>query len=101
MSTRMTLKTDQVLAIASQIESDNQQLQQLLNDSKTTLDSLSANWTGIAAEQTRASYDTFAGKCFQTYFDVLEQYVKFLRNNVAEQYTQTENTNTRLADAFK
>lgn len=101
MSTRMTLNTDQVLTIASQIESDNQQLQQLLNDSKTTLDSLSANWTGTAAEQTRASYDTFAGKCFQTYFDVLEQYVKFLRNNVAEQYTQTENINTRLADAFK
>lgn len=101
MSTRMILNTDQVLAIASQIESDNQQLEQLLNDSKTTLDNLSANWTGAAADQTRASYDAFAGKYFQTYFDVLEQYVKFLRNNVAEQYTQTESANTRLADAFK
>lgn len=38
---------------------------------------------------------------FQQYYDVLEQYVKFLRTNVFEQYTQTEQANTTLADAFK
>jgi hypothetical protein len=54
-----------------------------------------------AAEQTRSSYETFAGKYFQAYFDVLEQYVKFLRTNVAEQYTEVENLNTQLGDAFK
>lgn len=101
MSSRIVLNSDQVLAIASQIEADNQELQSLLNQSKATLDGLSNAWTGQAAEQTRASYDTFAGKCFQTYFDVLEQYVKFLRANVAEQYSQTETGNIKLADAFK
>ena len=101
MSTQMTIDSEQVLAIASQIESDNQQLQELLNDSKSTVDGLSAYWTGKAADETRASYDSFAGKFFQTYFDVLEQYVKFLRNNVASQYEQIEQVNTQLADAFK
>ena len=101
MSTRTVLNTEQVLAIAAQIESDNQELQNLLNQSKTTLDSLAASWTGTASEQTRASYDTFAGKYFQNYYDLLEQYVKFLRSNVAEQYSQTENANTKLADLFK
>jgi len=101
MSTQITLDSEQVLGIASQIESDNQQLQQLLNDSKAAIDSLSSVWTGQAADETRASYETFAGKFFQTYFDVLEQYVKFLRTNVAEQYVNTETNNTQLAAAFK
>ena len=101
MSTRTVLNTEQVLAIATQIEADNQELQNLLNQSKTTLDNLSSSWTGTASDQTRASYDTFAGKYFQNYYDLLEQYVKFLRSNVAEQYSQTENANTKLADLFK
>lgn len=101
MSTRITIDSEQVLGIATQIESDNQQLQQLLEDSKATLNNLASTWTGGAAEQTRGSYETFAGKYFQSYFDILEQYVKFLRTNVAEQYTEVENLNTQLGDAFK
>ena len=99
--TSITLDSEQVLAIASQIENDNRQLQELLTSSKATIDKLSSTWTGRAAEETRASYDTFAGKFFQTYYDILEQYVKFLRTNVSEQYTETEQVNTQLADAFK
>lgn len=99
--TQITLDSEQVLAIASQIESDNQQLQELLNESKASVDSLSSYWQGKASEETRASYESFAGKYFQMYYDVLDQYVKFLRNNVAAQYEQTEQINTQLADAFK
>lgn len=99
--TQITLDTEQVLAIASQIESDNQQLKQLLEDSKASIDALSAVWTGQAADETRSSYETFAGKFFQTYYDVLDQYVKFLRTNVSEQYSQVEQVNSSIADAFK
>ena len=101
MATRITLDSEQVLAIASQIENDNIQLQELLKQSKSTLDSLSATWTGQASEETRTSYEAFAGKYFQTYYEVLDQYVKFLRSNVADQYTQAEQLNVKLADAFK
>ena len=101
MAEQITIDSEQVLGIATQIENDNQQLQQMLNDSKAAVDSLSSYWNGSAAEETRASYDSFAGKFFQSYFDVLNQYVKFLRTNVAAQYEQTEQVNTQLADAFK
>ena len=100
MATQITLDTEQVLAIASNIESDNQKLQRLLNDSKTTIDNLSATYTGQAAEATRDSYTQFSGKFFQQYFDILDQYVKFLRTNVSQQYNETEQTNIKLADAF-
>ena len=101
MATRITLDSEQVLAIATQIENDNIQLQELLNESKAKLDSLASTWTGQAADETRTSYEAFASKYFQTYYDVLDQYVKFLRNNVADQYSQAEQLNIKLADAFK
>ena len=101
MSTQITLDSEQVLAIASQIENDNKELERLLGESKTTIDNLSSYWTGRAADETRASYDSFAGQFFQQYHDILEQYVKFLRTNVAEQYEQTEQSNVQLADAFR
>ncbi len=100
-NSQITLDTEQVLAIATQLSGDNDHLQQLLNDSKSTVDSLSSYWTGQAAEQTRDKYNEFAGKYFQTFHDVLDQYVKFLQRNVAEDYTSTENVNVQLADAFK
>lgn len=99
--TQMTLDTEQVLSIASQIENDNQQLLELLQESKATVDALSSYWQGKASDETRASYEGFAGKFFQQYHDILDQYVKFLRNNVAAQYEEIEQVNTQLADAFK
>lgn len=98
---QMTLDTEQVMSIASQIENDNNQLKELLETTKATIDSLSSTWTGQAAEETRSSYEEFAGKFFQQYYDILDQYVKFLRTNVAEQYEQTEQVNVQLSDAFK
>jgi len=65
------------------------------------VDALSSMWTGRASDETRASYDSFANKFFQQYQDVLQQYVTFLRRNVAEQYQETENVNVSIADAFK
>ena len=101
MSSQITIDSEQVMSIASQIDSDNKRLQELLTQSKSTVDSLGSVWTGGAADETRSSYETFAGKFFQTYHDVLDQYVKFLRSNVASQYEQVEQANRQLADAFK
>lgn len=98
---QITIDTEQVLSIASQIENDNNQLKELLENTKQTIGSLSATWTGQAAEETRTSYEGFANKFFQQYYDILDQYVKFLRKNVSEQYTETETINTKLGDAFK
>jgi len=89
MST-MKISTDQILGFATQIESDNQQLHQLLTDSKSAIDSLASHHTGKAAEETRTSYESFANRFFQTYYDTLNAYVKFLRNDVAPNWVDTE-----------
>lgn len=100
-TTQIIVDSEQVLSIASQLENDNRALKELLEDSKAKIDHLSSVWTGQASDETRAAYESFAGKFFQQYYDILDQYVKFLRRNVAEQYTETEQINTKLADAFK
>lgn len=98
---QMTLDTEQVRSIATQIENDNNSLKEKLEQTKATINALSQTWTGTASDETRSSYEGFANKFFQQYYDVLDQYVKFLRTNVAEQYEQTEQANTKLSDAFK
>ncbi|MCL2813454.1 MAG: WXG100 family type VII secretion target [Oscillospiraceae bacterium] len=99
--TSITLSTQEVLGYASQIETDNGTLRDLLNESKSHLDSLATYWTGGASSATLDSYNTFANKYFQSYYEILDQYVKFLRANVAENYEETERVDTQLADAFK
>jgi len=99
--TGITIDTNEVLAIAGRIENDNLKLRELLDTSKARIDSLTSYWQGQAANATQEAYASFGGRFFQQYQDILQQYVQFLRRNVAEQYQETENVNTQLSDAFK
>ncbi len=95
------INTDLVAQVASNIESLNNQLNDQLNDAKATVDSLANVWSGEAAEATISAFAEFSAKYFQDYKDILDQYVKFLRNNVEQGYFDTETANTNLADSFK
>lgn len=70
---------------------------QLMSDATTMGDA----WQGDAAQATMSAYDSFAAKYFQNYHDIIDAYVKFLRQNVAADYVTTETSNTNLAEAFK
>lgn len=97
----MRVNTDQVLEIASNLESLNKKLTSNLQEGKSTIDGLSSIWEGEAAQETISSFDSFAAKYFQNYEDIITQYVRFLRDNVAQGYFDTETANVSLADAFK
>ena len=99
--TQIVLSTEQVLGIASQIENDNRELNELLKTSKSTVDSLSSYWKGTASSATQDAYNSFAQSYFQKYYEILDQYVRFLRNNVVINYENTEKADIQLADAFK
>lgn len=99
--TRITVNTEQVTQIAIQIGQSNQNLYDLLQDSRTKINNLSTVWSGQASQTTIENYNTFANKFFQTYYDVLNQYVDFLNKNVANNYFAVEQHNISLAAAFK
>lgn len=100
MAGQMVIDTAQVEQIAASIESQNKKLSETLKESQTAIKNLSNTWEGEAAQATITSFDEFASKYFQNYYDIIDGYVKFLRNNVSQGYTETENANINLADAF-
>lgn len=97
MAGEIRVNTDQVAQIASTIEDLNNQLDEILRESQQTVRELSGTWDGEASQETIAAFDTFASK----YFDIIQQYVQFLRVNVESGYFETETANTQLADSFK
>ncbi len=97
----MKVNTDQVNQIAANLEKLNTRLSEELENSRNTIQGLSKIWEGEAAQETISSFNEFANNHFKTYEDVITQYVKFLRNNVAQGYFDTETQNIGLADAFK
>lgn len=98
---RITVNTDQVNEIATEISSLNQKLYDQLEESRTLFESLKDNWSGEAYESTRAAYTEFSGKYFQTYKDIIENYVTFLRQNVSIGYFDVETINISLSEVFK
>lgn len=95
------ISTDQVEQIASNLESLNQQLSALLKGSQQTVDNLKNVYQGEASDATISVFDGFAAQYFQVYEDVINNYVKFLRQNVAAGYFETETANVALAESFK
>lgn len=101
MAGTIKISTDQVEAIAASIENSNKRLKSTLEESQSTIKSLTSTWQGEASQATVGAYDSFAANYFQNYYDIIDAYVKFLRTNVSADYQSTETTNTSLADAFK
>lgn len=101
MAGTIKISTDQVEAIAASIETSNKKLKSTLEESQSTIKSLTSTWQGEASQATVGAYDSFAANYFQNYYDIIDAYVKFLRTNVSADYQSTETTNTSLADAFK
>ncbi len=101
MAGQIRVSTAQVAEIATTIESLNKRLQEKLEESQSTIKGLASTWEGEAATATIEVYDSFAAKYFQNYYDVIDNYVKFLRQNVEQGYFETETANTNIADAFK
>jgi WXG100 family type VII secretion target len=100
-SVSIKINTDEVLSIASRLETDNTELKSLLERTKATIDSLGSSWTGQSSGATIEAYEEFSNKYFQSYYDVIEQYVKFLREAVVVNYGEVETINTSIADSFK
>lgn len=101
MAGTIKISTDQVEVIATSIENNNKKLKQTLEDSRTAIISLEKTWQGEASQATISAYNSFATNFFENYYETIDAYVKFLRQNVSADYQATETANTNLADAFK
>ena len=101
MSDLIKIDTDQVNVIADDLDRLNNELQDKLVSAQKAVTGLESVWSGDAASATIEAINSFAGDYFQSYKDLIDQYVVFLRKNVSEGYASVETVNTSLADAFK
>lgn len=101
MAGQMKLNSDQIIQIANNLDALNNKLRDELNNSKATVDGLSSVWTGEAANATKDAYNEFATKFFESYYDIINQYVNFLKVNAAGGGENVEASNISLAQNFK
>ena len=101
MADLIKIDTAQVLEIANNLSNLNDELQTNLQEAQKAITKLESVWQGEAATATIEAINSFASDYFQNYYDVINQYVEFLKKNVAEGYENTETANTTLADSFK
>lgn len=101
MSDLIKIDTAQVNAIADNLDNLNNSLQDNLKAAQKAVANLNSVWSGEAATATIDAVNSFANDYFQSYKEMIDQYVQFLRKNVSEGYTAVETTNTSLADSFK
>lgn len=101
MTGEIRISTEEVNLSASSIEHLNNKLNDKLLESQAAIKALGQTWEGEAYDATLASFNTFAGKYFESYKELIDDYVKFLREKVGEGYFKTEVKNEELASLFQ
>lgn len=94
------IDTAAIESAASTISNINNQLTETLRNSRATVQSLGAVWSGQACEATISAYNAFETKYSQLYREMLDQYSKFLKNTAAASYIEEESKGIKLADTI-
>ena len=92
------IDTGAIESAAASISALNGELEATLQESQANVRSLSGVWTGQAADATISSYDSFATKYFAEYKKLLDDYVVFLRQVAAGNWSEAEAQNANLSD---
>ncbi len=101
MAGEIRITTEEVELSATSIETLNNKLNDKLVEAQNAIKTLGSTWQGEAYDATLMAFNTFAGKYFETYKELVSNYVVFLREKVAQGYFSTETKNINLAEQFK
>lgn len=83
---------------AQSIDAKNKNLLEYLHEIQRLINSLAGEWESKSAVTTRGKITGMENR-FQQYYDVVDNYVKLVRNTAAE-YRATEETNDANAQQF-
>lgn len=97
----LRINTEAVVSVANNLKMYNTQMKDALPRVESAMNNLNKSWDGEASNAAIAKFNEIKSKFADTRYDVLENYVKFLLQQVGEGYTQTEDVNKSLAAQFK
>lgn len=99
--TKLKISTDAAVAAANNIKLYNAQIRDGFPDVQTAVTQLDNCWDGSAASAAISKFNKIKSEFSDARYNVLDNYVNFLLQQVGEGYTQTEGTNVSLAERFK
>lgn len=92
------IDTAAIESAAGTISALNSELEATLQESQSNVQSLNSVWSGPAAEATISSYNSFATKYFADYKQLLDDYVVYLRQVAAGNWSEAETQNTNMSE---
>ena len=97
----LKINTDTVVTAANNIKLYNMQIRDDFPDVQKAIAQLDNCWDGPAATAAISKFNELKSEYCDARYNVLDNYVNFLLQQVGEGYTQTEDANVSLADQFK
>lgn len=97
----LKINTDAAVLAANNIKLYNTQMRDNFPDLQTSITQLDNSWEGSAAVVAIGKFNEMKSNFCEARYNVLDNFVNFLLQQVGEGYTQTENVNKSLADQFK
>ena len=97
----LKVNTDSAVTAAGNIKNYNNQIRDGFSKVQTAMTQLDNAWEGSAATNSISKFNEMKAEFLDARYSVVDNYVNFLLQQVGEGYTQTEDTNKSLADAFK
>lgn len=98
---RLKIDTEAVVTAAGNISQFNKQMEDGISSMQKAIARLNVTWSGKAATAAIEKFDEIKNGFFDARYNVLDNYVNFLLQQVGEGYTQTETVNKSLAAQFK
>lgn len=97
----LKINTEQVVVAANRIKALNDQMRDGLDGVQEAIKKLDNSWDGSAASYALVRFHQMIHTHCNPRYDILDNYVAFLYQQVGEGYTQSETANISLADQFK
>lgn len=97
----LKVNTDAAVAAAEHIKQYNEQMRDHFDTVLRAIQKLDNSWDGAAASAAMSKFNELKSQFPEARYNVLDNYVNFLLQQVGEGYVQTENANISLADQFK
>lgn len=101
MAGKVIVNTSKVVQVANKISSINTEINNDFDDMEEWVQRLNKNWNSEANSHVIGKFHSIKGALKQSRYDVLDNYSRFLKEQVSDGYEKTENANTKLSDAFK
>ncbi|SDM85065.1 WXG100 family type VII secretion target [Bacillus sp. OK048] len=101
MADLIKVDTGRVAAAAKNIANYNNRIKDDFSSVESAIRALNSVWDGTAAEHAMDSFYKIKSTFHEPRYTVVDNYVKFLQQQVDPGYTQAEKANTTLADLFK